>query len=904
MPPHEPHWRRYLRFLGPDVNADVDDELRFHLESLEADLRAQGLSDAAARREAARRFGNLDAMREALLRQDTRHSHRAARSSWWRDVAQDSRHSLRSLAQHRAFTIAIVIVLALGVGATTAMFSAVDAALLRPLPFTHPERLVVLRDVEIPSGPDFRENGMPAPPVHLPDITEAAKLRDQFSHVAAYAAGGLNLSDPANPQRVRVGVVTQGFFATLGAAPEQGRTFSPAEGAPNGPAAVILSHRLWQRQYGGQSMLGAIIQLNGRPYSVVGIMPPGFSFPQESELWIPLSVPLSFQTFEPFRGYLPSTVIGRLADEATPASASARLFALWTRAFAPEAGTRWWRQDTERLNTLRARGVLAPLRTTLVGDRARALLVLLGATGLLLLIACANVTNLLLSRAASRRREIALRAVLGATRSRLVRQLLTESVMLAAAGTALGVALAPLALHVVRVLMPARLAGLAPAQLDLRVLGFAAALALLTGVGFGLWPALAAARANARAALSAGGGHGATAGAAARARRALVTAELALTLVLLVGSGLMLRSFLRLTSTSAGLQTDHVGTLEFAFPQVAHARATRLRTIAAMIDRMGRIPGVSAVGAVNDLPLAKEGGTGLQVTVDGAPPPPPDEPRFARYLMTSGGYFRAMGIPLLSGRVFTAADDSLSPRVVIINAAMARRFWPGQSALGRTMHFAGDTAPVTVIGIVGDVRETSLDEVADPQMFFSIHDQTPDHVALVARGALDDRALLARMTEAVHSVDRTQAVFNVRTMDEVLGTAVAPRRTNTVLIALFGALALLLAALGVYAVVSYGVTQRRRELGIRAALGATGADLVTLVAREMTWVVMLGVIIGLMVAWLFSRLIASQLYDVAAHDPAIFALAAVALIVPAAAATLVPALRATQVDPAMVMKAE
>jgi putative ABC transport system permease protein len=272
--------------------------------------------------------------------------------------------------------------------------------------------------------------------------------------------------------------------------------------------------------------------------------------------------------------------------------------------------------------------------------------------------------------------------------------------------------------------------------------------------------------------------------------------------------------------------------------------------------------------------------------------------------MTSGGYFRAMGIPLLSGRVFTAADDSLSPRVVIINAAMARRFWPGQSALGRTMHFAGDTAPVTVIGIVGDVRETSLDEVADPQMFFSIHDQTPDHVALVARGALDDRALLARMTEAVHSVDRTQAVFNVRTMDEVLGTAVAPRRTNTVLIALFGALALLLAALGVYAVVSYGVTQRRRELGIRAALGATGADLVTLVAREMTWVVMLGVIIGLMVAWLFSRLIASQLYDVAAHDPAIFALAAVALIVPAAAATLVPALRATQVDPAMVMKAE
>ena len=903
MPHAEPRWRRYLRFHGADVSADVDDELRFHLDSLEADLRAQGFTDAEARREAARRFGSMAAMRERLRRQDTRRSHREARTAWWRDAAQDARYAARSLAQRPAFTLAIIVVLALGVGATTAMFSAVDAALLRPLPFAHPDQLLELRDVDIPMGADFSP-GVPANQPHVPDISDAAQMRDHFSHVAAYASGGLNLSDPENPQRVRVGVVTRDFFATLGVPPERGRTFSVAEGAPNGPAAVILGHDIWQRQYGGRDMTGALIQLNGTSYTVVGIMPRGFSFPGESELWIPLSVPLTFQTFEPFRGYLPSTVIARLRDGTTAAAANARLSAMWTRALAPIAATTDGRYAAQRLATIHAQGATTPLRDTLVGDRARALLVLLGATGLLLLIACANVTNLLLSRAASRRREIAVRGVLGATRSRLVRQLLTESVLLSVVGTAFGVALAPLVLHLVGALMPAHLAGVASAHVDVRVLAFAAALALLTGVGFGLWPALGAAHANAGATIKDGGAHGATEGAASRTRRALVTAELALTIVLLIGSGLMLRSFLRLTSTSAGLDAEHVGTLELAFPQVARARATHLRTISAMLDRMRSVRGIDAVGAVNDLPLSQEGGIGLQVTVDGAPPPPPDEPRFARYLVTSGGYFRAMGIPLVSGRVFTAADDSLAPKVVIVNATMAQRYWPGQSALGRTIHFGGDTVPVTVIGIVGDVRQASLDEAPEPQMFFSIHDQTPDHVALVARGTLDGHALLARMTQAVHSVDRAQAVFHVRTMDDVLSTSIAPRRTNTLLISLFGVLALVLAALGVYAVVSYGVTQRHRELGIRSALGATSADLVTLVAREMTWVVTLGVVIGLVAAWLLTRLLASQLYDVTVHDPAIFVLAALALILPAAAATLVPALRATRVDPATVMKAE
>ena len=891
-------WRRAVHLVRRSSAADdLREEMQLHVELRARANGGAGMGDAEAHASARRQFGN-----ETVLRQMSRD---AWGFIWAEHAARDARFAVRRVVQRPAFSVAVIGILALGIGSSVAMFSAVDAAMLRPLPFADPAKLVTLREVVVPLDPGTGVRDTPGQRfVRVGDILDHPAI---FSHAAVYAAGAMNLADAQHPSRLKVGVVSGDFFGTLGVAPASGRAFGPSEAVPNGPKLVMLSYGFWQRQFGGTEMLGKSIMLNNTTFQVVGVMPRGFGFPAESDVWIPMSLPNTFDTFSAFRGYLPTMVIARVAPAATLASASAWLMAEWTARAAEEATSsvdKNYRFLGKAVLRLKASGVLEPLQRQLTGTRRTALLVLLGATTLLLLVTCANVTNLLLSQAATRRHEIAMRAVLGASRGRIIRQLLTESIVLAAAGTTAGMALAPVMLGTMRALLPAQLSGVAPATIDLRVLAFASGLALATGVAFGLWPAVGTSR-SAPAETIKSGGRSATERGAGRARRALVGAELALTVILLVGSLLMLRSFSRLMSLDRGMETSQVGTLEMAFGNNGGGRTDQLAKMESMIIRLAAVPGVTSVGAVNDIPLARGGGIAVQIKPDGAVPASEGSASqiYPRYLMASGEYFATMGIALKRGRTFTAADDSLAPPVVIVSESMARAFWPGVDAIGHTFTMMSPK-PITVVGVVADVLEQTLESSNLIQMYFPIAEVTPSNVALVARGSLDGDALLARMREAVRAVDPAQAIFNVRTMDEVVSNSVAPRRTNTLLISAFAAIALLLSAVGVYAVVSFSVTQRRREFGIRCALGASGRGIVALVAREMTLIAAIGLVVGVAGAWALSKVLSSLIYGVSVHDPATFVIAPLLLLIPAAVAMALPARRAAAVSPAEVMRAD
>ncbi len=885
-------WRRLrLLVLRDAATRELEEEMRLHRELRAESLRREGRSHSEARAEAERSFGHAIQIAEG------------SRDAWgWGGadaLGQDIRYAARRLRHRPGFTGAVVGILALGIGATTAMFSAVDAAFLRPLPFPRAEQLLTLNDVNLPSDLRFSR---PGPYVRSFDIDHVREMRNVFSHVAAYASGGLNLADPERPRRVKAGVVSGDFFATLGVPPERGRTIGAADGVPNAPNVVVLSWGVWQREFGGQDVIGTTIPLNTSRYEVIGVMPRGFSFPEESDLWIPMSIPVTSKTFEPFRGYLPSVVIARMLPGVVPEVAEARARQGWEQVVAAmprEPGRRYVRE--EALDRIRAEGATKPLREQLVGDRRTALLVLFAVTALLLLIACANVTNLLLSYGASRSREIAVRAVLGATRPRLLRQLLAESVMLSVGGALVGIAIAPVVLNVLRTLMPAKLAGVAPAQLDVRVLAFAAGLAVVTGVLFGLWPAFGATRQDALTAIKAGGGYGATAGGTRRSQRLLVGAELALAGVLLVGAGLMLRSFQRLVQTDIGLAPERVATLEMSFLRGV-PRATRLERLDAMLAEVRRLPGVIVAGVVNDLPLRGGGGIGISVKVDGAPPSARNV--FPRYLVASDGYFEAMGIALRRGRYFSPDDGTGSTSVAVISEAMAKVYWPNVDPVGRTFLFGGDGPPVHVVGVVADVREAGVEKEPDPQMYFPARSNLDANLALVVRSTGQATDLLTALPRIVQRVDPTQPVYNVRLMGDVIGASTAARRANTLLIALFGVLALLIAALGVYAVTANAVAQRTRELGIRSALGATRRDLAWHVGSELTLVVTLGVLAGTALAWAASRVMAGLVYGVTVHDLATFATAPLVLVLAALIATIVPARRAMRVEPVEVMRGD
>ena len=889
-------WRRLWLFLNRDrVRRELEEEMQLHRDLRARAMERGGAAPVDAAAAARRRFGH-----EVTLAERSQESWGFQRGD---ELRWNVRYALRRLANRPAYAATIVLVMGLGIGATTAMFSAVDAVMLRALPFREPSRLVSLPIVELPFAPG---PGKPAEVRATVDLDGAAAMPDVFSSVAAFAAGRLNLPDVERPLRLRAAVVTDGFFRTLGVEPMVGRTFVKEETVPGAGTVVVLSDALWRRQYGARDMLGETILLDDQRYQVTGIMPPGFSFPRESDLWIPMSVPLTPATFAAFGGMLNWEVMARLTPGVEMTAANSRLLQRWAQAIDGR-DRRDSREDREeRLAYLRSSGAVRPLQAYLAGTRATALLVLLGATGLLLLIACANVTNLLLSDAASRTREMALRTALGASRARVFRQVLTESVILALGGIGAGLLLAPVVLRALQALMPSELAGVVEPQLDWRVLGFASSLGLVTGIGFGLWPARAASRTDPGETLKSSGTLLATGRRSARGRRMLIVVEVALSLMLLVGSGLLLRSFSKLMRVERGMDTAHVASLELSFAGKTH-NATRLARIEAMLERLRRSPGVERAAAVSELPLSSgEGYAEPLDPVDGGAAPPSGS-RGARYLHVSPSYFGTLGIAFHSGRDFTPRDDSLAPPTVIINETLARQWFPNVDPVGRQLlghPGPGRNVHYTVVGVVADVREQDLASDVPPQLYHPMYRVTPTAFALVARGHAEPAALFAALENAVRAVDPSQAVGRARMMDQVVRESVAPQRTNALLISLFAALALVLAALGVYSVVAHGVAQRGREFGIRTALGATGGNLLVMVSREIFVVVALGIAIGLAGAWAGARVLEASVYGITVHDATTFVIGPATLGIIAMTAAVLPLRRVFRVNPVDVIRSE
>lgn len=877
-------WQRARYWWNRDaLTRDLEEEMRLHLE-----LRAEQSGANAAHR----RFGN------------TTNIQQRSRDMWGfgrlEDFTNDVRFAWRRLKQRPAFTAAVVGVMAIGIGATTAMFSAVDAALLRPLPFKDPGQLAVL-NVSVP----FQEDGGPGHPQDRSfDLTDVAAMQTTFSDVAAYGNGALDLADPANPSHLNAGIVTYNLFQTLGVQPVSGRNFVEAEGKTTA-RVVMISYGLWQRVYGGRDIAGLTIKLAQQSYEVVGVMPRGFGFPRQSDVWLPMAIPNTLETLRPFGASVFMTTIGRLKSGVSAADASARMLSRW-KQIRNAAGPLPSGQKDYVLDGFIERGGANPLQQALVGERKTALLVLLGATGLLLLVACVNVTNLLLSQGAARAREIAVRQVLGATRVRIVRQLLTESIVLSLGGAILGIALAPIALRTIASLTPKSLVGLAPAHVDWRILLFATALAIVTGVAFGMWPALGDTRRDSSDIIKSGGGHGSTAAHGSIVRRALVGVELAMTTMLLIGAGLMLQSFRELMSRDMGMQTENVGTLQLSLRRSAENDSNREFRMQAILDRFAEMPDISAAGFVNDLPLAPSNGLSLRIDVDGAQRIKSDDPEVSmtRWLRATGGYFPAMGIKLIRGRLFTSADGPDAPRVAIVGERMAKAYWKDRDAIGGTLRLPADSIRYTVIGVVSDVREYNLEKNPQMQLYLSAHAKAPTPAGLVVRSRLPEKQLLARMQATIRTVDPAQAIYSLRMMDDVVSNSIAPRRTNTTLIGAFALLALVLASLGIYAVVSYSVSHRARELGIRSALGATASNLMRMISGEMTWVLVTGIAVGVGGAWALAKTLESLVYGVSVHDTPTFVIVPAILIFPFVAATLIPARRVLKVDPAQVMRAD
>ncbi len=877
-------WRRYLRFWGPDVDADIDDELRYHLDLRTEAFVEQGLSRADARHAALDSFGDLDAVTRALRRHDRQKLRNVRRADMIQDFAQDFRYAVRGLRAERGFAAAVIVVLALGIGANTAVFSAIDAAFFRPLPFPHAEQLVSVSNVDIPFE---AAQGRPQTSASLADFIADSSA---FAHVAAYATGGLNLTGGDDAERVVITYVSSGFFPTLERAAELGRVPSPEEFAKNGPNVVVLSHGLWLRQFGGRhDVLGRVVELNSKSYRVIGVMPADVAFPGGTDVWIPLQLPFGFDIMDAFRNFLPSLVVARLAPGVTPAQAAEHALAIHRR------------YPLSRSKDLTPAKLVRPLQVALVGDRKAGLLILAGSAVLLLLIACANVTNLLLSRAAARQREISIRAVLGATRARIVRQLAVESLLLAVAGGFVAVGVALLAVRGLAASLPERLSAIAPPRVDARVLLFTLVVALVTSLVFGIAPALGASKSDAGEAMKrAGAGSGGSRRRTHGARAALAIAEVALAVMLLVGAGLMVESLATLLRTDSGLRAEHVVTGRLVFSGSRYFGAARKSVFFNdVIARLKNSAGIDAAAAVSALPMDPARGIALRVAPDDAANDSTREGA-GLYLMATPGYFATMGVRL-RGADLPAVADSTRP-VAVINEALAHTLWPSSEAIGKRLRLGPFTR--TVIGVVADIRTDGLDTPAVGQIYLPMSEQSQAYASIVARGTGDPIAMLARIRDAVRAVDPLEPVYALQPMTDVIGANVAPRRTNTILLTLLGVLAVALAAVGVFAVLAYGVTQRTREIGVRVALGAQRSDVLRLIMREGFGLTSTGIAIGLAAALALARFVSSVLYGVSPHDARVFIAAPLVLGLVAAAATFGPALRATRVDPLTALRAE
>ncbi len=787
---------------------------------------------------------------------------------------QDLRFAARTLARTPGFTVVATLVLALGVGVNTGIFSVVNAVVLRPLPYPDPDRLV---EIHLPAP-----GGVPRGPVSVIDFEDWRERSRVFEGMALVntLSRGLTLAGDAEPEQLVTAYVHPAFFPTLGVEPERGRALRLDENVPGRDAVVVISHRLWTRRIGGDpAAAGRAVTLDGRPFTIAGVMPAGFRFPDAAtDVWAPESL-IDASRAPRQRDTRYQRVIARLRRGVSLERAESEMDAIAARLAAEHPDT----------NAGRATVTIVPLREAIVGDSVRtALLVLLGAVAFVLLIACVNVGNLLFARTEARRREIAVRLSLGAGRLRVVRQLLTESLVLALAGGVLGLALGTWSLDGL-----VRLSGsFLPAQndvvVDRHVLGFALLVSLLSAALFGCVPAIRAVRSDPQRALG-DGGRGLSAGPRGRRlRSALVVAETSLALVLVAGAGLMIRSLDRLLRVDPGFEPGGVLTVSMNASSTRYPeRAGYVAFYREVLERVRRIPSVNAAGATRNLPLRGTPET-WPVIVEGRPPVAPGSEPLVAVHPIGADYFRAMGTPLLQGRTFTDSDHDAAPAVAIVSRALQRRFWPDESPVGRDLHYG--PRRVTIVGVVGDVRQARLD--AEGQ------------AAIYVPQAQDPRALAATVRREIQAVDPAHPIIQVAPMEDVLGDAVARPRLMTILLASFAGLALGLAALGLYGVVAYTVSLRTREFGVRVALGATPRDVAAIVLREGGGMALAGVAIGTAAAAGLTRFLSSQLYEVGATDATTFVSVAGLLLATGLAASWIPARRATRVDPMTALRIE
>jgi putative ABC transport system permease protein len=813
----------------------------------------------------------------------------------------DLRYALRSLARSPGFALVAALTLALGIGANTAIFSVVYSVLLRPLAYEEPEQLVSIR-----AG--FAGTGAKDVPSSQPEYEDYLREVSALQDLAAIYPININLTGLGEPQRIQAAVVSDNYFRLLGVKPALGRDFTADDDGGRIGYVAMISYDLWRQRFGGDpNIIGKTIRLDDDPMTVIGVMPRGFRHVLESgaspmEVWAPISLNNPDTTFFNQRGARVYDLIGRLKPGKAVEDARSEIEVLRARLVQQypknyPAGLGW-------------SPVVEPLAEQVVGDVRPALLVLLGAVGFVLLIGCANVANLLLARATAREREIAVRTALGGSQMRLVRQLLTESLVLAVVGGGLGLVLASWGASALGRIATLYLPRAGEIQLSLPVLGFTAFLIVLTGIGFGLIPALQASRPDLQSVMK-DAARGSSSGAPrTRMRATLVVAEVAIALMLLAGAGLLLRSFQRLMAVQYGFDPERLLTLQVWLPVPNdnvkgrfYTQDQRRSFYQRALASVQQVPGVRQAALTSRLPFRGRNGTGF--TIEGKPVGPDEPIPNAELRLVSPNYFATMGIPLVSGEGLPEVADSIANGKVVINRTLAAKYWPGEDPIGRRIQLFGPQGPwLTVTGIVGDVRQMSLAEPPRQELYVSYLALAGQEMSMVVRTTDDPERLGTAVTRAIREVDAEQPVFGVMSMQRLIDNAGAERRVSMLLLLLFAGIALLLSALGIYGVMAYTTNQRRHEIGIRMALGAGGADVLRLVLGQGMRLVAIGLGLGLVGAWLLSRVLASQLYGITRQDPLTYLTVAGLLALVALTASWLPARRATQVDPMLSLRSE
>ncbi|HEX8775382.1 MAG TPA: ABC transporter permease [Pyrinomonadaceae bacterium] len=807
---------------------------------------------------------------------------------------QDIRYGARILMKRPGFALVTVLALALGIGANSAIFSVVNAVLLRPLPYQDPSRLVMVWE----SRPRQNRDENPVAPA---DFVDWQQQNQSFENMAAYAPVAFNLTGAGEPEQINSQLVTPEFFQVLGVKAELGRTFLREADEPGGERKVVLGHGLWQRRFGADpGIVGRSLMLNDESFTVVGVMPPHFQYPEKSvELWatpkrtVPEMTVSGNTDAASIRTLHYLSVVARLKPNVTLSQSQVEMETIASRL----------EQQYPAENTGHTARVVS-LHEQLVGDVRPALLVLLGAVGFVLLIACANVANLLLARAAARHKEMSIRTALGAGRFRLIRQMLTESMLLSLIGGVVGLLFALWGVDLLVAMSPENLPRLGEISLDARVVGFTLVISLLTGLIFGLMPALQASRLDLISSLKEGGRSSLEGFSRHRMRSALIVVEVALALMLLIGAGLMIRSFQRIQQVAPGFNPNNLLITELSLSRTKYAEKEQIVNFQKeVLARISSLPGVESAAATWTLPLSgQDAGRGFDLE---GYTPAPNERTNASFSAVSPRYFQTMEIPVTAGREFTDQDNAAGAGTIIINETFARRYFPSGDAVGKRMKLRGDDNPwLTIVGVVRDVKHTELTAQPRMEMYLSALQSPFNFMNIVVRTSTDPASLTTAVRKEVWAVDKDQPVSDVQTMLQLVSNSVARARFNTLLLGLFASVALLLAAIGLYGVMSYSVTQRTHEIGIRMALGAQRRDVLRLVVGQGMILALIGVALGLLAAFAVSRVMSSLLFGVSATDPLTFIALAVLLAAIALLACLIPARRATRVDPMIALRYE